>query len=251
VYWLGQEVVSTLGAIFAVPTAGGTVTNVTGVGVGVGYAGYNRIAIATNVLYATIGNVGSIAAFPLAGSAASAGQVIYPSVAGSTIFGIDSDGTSVFFLVYPTPFVAGSEVDLAQVAVGGGAVTTLVKNVVGQPYDDYVVDDATTIYWTEQGTGNVYSVPKAGGTPKVLATSLTYGTISADIVLDGNDIYALLPFSLVRFPKTGGTPVTLASTQGGSADAYVAGGQSVALALDDIYVYWLYEGHGQILKLPK
>ena len=251
VYWSGTEAVfPNCSTTFTVPTAGGPVVDITGGAVQCAIT-YNRIPIANSVLYTLTNNYGSISAFPLPGTAGGAGQAIYTGT-GTTLFGVDSDGASVFFLVVIDPFAGGSgEVDLDQVPVGGGAVTTLVKNVLGQPYDDYVVHDATTVYWTEQATGNVYSVPKTGGKPKVLATSLTSGTVSPDIVVDGNNIYALLPFSLVRFPKTGGTPVTLASTQGGSADSYNAGGGSVALAVDDTYVYWLYEGHGQILKVPK
>jgi len=45
--------------------------------------------------------------------------------------------------------------------------------------------------------------------------------------------------------------VVLASTQStASGDAYFDD-NAVALAVDDTYVYWLWEGHGQILKLAK
>jgi hypothetical protein len=247
VYWTASEpVFPGLSSFFAVPTSGGPVTEITPGGP----TTTNSIAIANSILYAFTGNNGNVSAFPLTGTTAGAGQGIFTGIA-TTLQTIDSDGTSVFFLFVIAPYAGQSgEVDLYQVPVGGGAANVLVKNVLGQLYDDYIIHDATTIYWTEQGTGNVYSLPKTGGTPKLLGT-FPVGTATADIVLDANNIYALLPFSLIRFPKTGGTPVTLASTQGGSADAYTAGGGSVALATDDTYVYWLYEGHGQILKVAK
>jgi hypothetical protein len=54
-------------------------------------------------------------------------------------------------------------------------------------------------------------------------------------------------------PKAGGTtPVVLASVSGAGSDKYlVAPANAVALAVDNTFVYWLDEGHGQILKIAK
>jgi hypothetical protein len=249
VYWADREAAfPNYGAVFAVPTAGGSVTDVTGAA-----TIYSRIAIANSVLYTLTANYGSISSFPLTGTAAGASQVIYTGT-GTTLFGIDSDGTSVFFLVDVSPFAGGSgEVDLDQVPVGGGTATFLAKTTSGT-VSSHLVHDASAIYWSEPGTigpfdSEVHAVPKAGGAPVLLAT-LPLG--AAQLVLDGNDIYAMTEFSLARFPKSGGTPVILASApSGASADAYILTGSSIALATDDTYVYWLWESHGQILRLAK
>jgi hypothetical protein len=261
VYWAGIIAVSGRPTTFSVATTGGPVANATGDPYSV--STWTRIPIANSVLYTLTNNGNSISAFPLTGTAAGAGQVIYttpPSASG--IFGLDSDGTSVFFFVDVSPFAGGTnEIDLDQVPVGGGAATFLAKTYINGA-DSYLIHDASTIYWSDRGgaqTGNlpsgaVYALPKTGGTPTVLAT-FPIGTGAVQLVLDGNDFYALTPsaettYSLVRFPKSGGTPVTLAS----SADAYVANTgnmNAIALATDDTYVYWLWASHGEILKLAK
>jgi hypothetical protein len=242
VYWAD----SSGSGVFAVPTAGGSVTEVTDASVFT-YS-FNRIAIANSVLYAFTGNAGSSTAFPLAGAAASAGQVIYPGLGIGGLQGIDADGTSVFFLVTRM----SNTWDLSQIPVGGGTETVLMMSMLhGQALDDTLVHDATSIYGTDQATGNVYSLPKTGGTPKLLANFPGQGN-DLQIALDTNDIYVLEKQSLSRIPKTGGTPVVLASTQStASADAYLLEINAVALAVDDTYVYWLREGYGQILKLAK
>ncbi len=258
VYWAGTEAVfPNCYTTFAVPTAGGAVVDVTGGAVKCAIT-YSRIPIANSVLYTLTADYGSISAFPLPGAAGGAGQAIYTGT-GTTLLGLDSDGTSVFFFVDIAPFAGQSnEIDLDQVPVGGGAATFLAKTDNMGTGDSHLIHDASTIYWSDRGTSVpgtcvVYALPKTGGTPTVLATFPTF-TGAVQLVLDGNDFYAMSEFSLVRFPKTGGTPVTLASAPSlASADAYILSGPSNAIALvtDDTYVYWLWAGHGQILKLAK
>jgi hypothetical protein len=257
VYWADTEAAFPSDpAIFAVPTEGGSPTDITGFAVG-----FTRITIANSVLYTLTANGGSISSFPLTGAAAGAGQVIYTGTA-TTLFGLDSDGTSVFFLVDIAPYAGQSnEVDLDRVPVGGGAATLVAKTNNGNVIDHFV-HDASTIYWSESATtvpvtSVIYAAPKTGGTPTVL-TTLPVETGASQLFLDGNNIYALTEFALFRFPKSGGTPVTLVSApSGASADGYLVStggtesGNAIALAVDDTYVYWLWQSHGQILKLAK
>jgi len=162
----------------------------------------------------------------------------------------DSDGTAVYFL---SP--GATNEDLFSVQVGGtGAATALAHNVgSGSVATNTLLDDTSTLYWSDAGTGNVYAVAKTGGTPKILAT-FNNGSAAVQIALDGTNVYALANTSLVRFPRAGGvTPVILASVAGGGADQYLLAppGNTNALVVDDTFVYWLYRGHGEILKIAK
>ena len=237
-------------SVFSVPVAGGTVTETAQSNT----TTYTKLAIANSVLYSVTGNTGTVSSFPLTAGTTSAGQVIYASTG---LVGIDSDGTSVFLLLYP-PGGVPDEVHIYKIPVAGGASADLVRLVGGtSPGDDFLVDDATKIYWSDQGTGGVYAIPKTGGvaTPTPLATFPVSGCLAPQIALDGNDVYVLTPQTLSRLPKAGGTPVTLASASSSAqSDSYIVCGNNanaVALAVDASYVYWLHESHAQILKLAK
>jgi hypothetical protein len=248
VYWLGIDIPSRTTEILAVPTTGGPVTAITQSYTSTGY----KIAIANSVLYAIMGNFIVISAFPLAGNAAGAGQVIYTGPAFS-IRGIDSDGTSVFF--FAAVGDAAGTIDIYQIPIAGGAVTDLAMNVgsdgAGNSSGDCdIAHDATTVYWSNPNNHGVYSVPKTGGTPKLLAT-FPNNAACPQIALDSNDVYVLEDASLSRFPKSGGTPVTLASLPAGAGYLLSSADSAVAMAIDDTYVYWLSKKMGQVLKLAK
>jgi hypothetical protein len=239
--------------VLSVPLAGGSPTTVVPDGLTT-----TRLAIAGTTLYTLTSHDEVITAVPLvsadagapsdAGSDAGTGTgVVYPGMPPHGVEGPDSDGTSVFFFTNGT-----TNLDLFSIPVGGGTVTDLAQNATsGSVAFDFLVDDATTLYWSDSGSGSVFSLPKAGGTKTTLAT-FTTGSSPVQLALDGNNIYALSLTQLARFPKTGGTPVVLASVSGAGADRYITSlGNAVALAVDDVNVYWLYEGHGQILKVAK
>jgi hypothetical protein len=210
---------------------------------------YGRLVIVGDTLYTATNDLEVVSSFPLVGDAG-AGTIIYPGTPPDAVYALDSDGTAVYFLL---PGATNS--DLLSVTIGGtGTATVLAHNVgSGSTATNYTLDDTSTIYWSDSGTGNVYSIAKTGGTPKVLAT-FNNGSSAVQIALDGTNIYALGVTQLVRFPKAGGaTPVVLASAPGGSANSYLPGapGNTNALVVDDTFVYWLYQGHGQILKIAK
>jgi hypothetical protein len=243
--------------VLSVPLAGGPATVVVPSGVTT-----TRLAIAGTILYTLTSNGEAISAVPLVGAdggapgdagsdagtdAGTGAGVVYPGTPPNGISSLDSDGTSVFFFTNGT-----TNLDLFSVPVSGGTATDLAKNATSASVAfDFLVDDATTLYWSDSGSGSVFSLPKIGGTKTMLAT-FTSGSSPVQLVLDGPNVYALSATQLTRFPKTGGTPVVLASVSGAGADRYLASlGNAVALAVDDVNVYWLYEGHGQILKLSK
>ena len=243
VYWSSPEAVfPNGGAIFAVPAAGGSVTQITPGET----TTYSRIAVANSVLYEITANYGSVTAYPLTGGGGA--QIIY---AGPTyaLRGIDTDGTSVFLFAGN----AAAMVSIYKLPVGGGAVIDLMQDVASNGSgnsggDCDLVDDAMTLYWTDTRNAGVYSVSKTGGTAKLLATVELNGACP-EIALDGNEIFVLEPSRLSRFPKAGGTPVIMAA--GGLRNRLSTADSSVGLVTDDRYVYWLRKEAGQIVKLAK
>jgi hypothetical protein len=232
--------------LLAVPAAGGTTSELIS-----GLYTMTRLAISGSVLYGITSDLEVISAFPLSGADAGAGQTVYPGNPPNGVEGPDSDGTYVFFL---TP--GATNQDLYRTGVGGTGLTDLVKNASSGSVDgDYILDDNTSVYWSDSGTGSVFSVSKtaaAGATAKTV-TTVASGSGPVQLALDGDNIYMLSFYQLLRIPKAGGTtPVMLASASGAGSDKYlVAPSNAVALAVDDTFVYWLHEGHGQILKIAK
>jgi hypothetical protein len=240
VYWADTETVfPDAGDVMAVPVAGGTPHEVATCETNA------RLVINGSTLYCLTNDLTKLSAFPLTG-AAGVGTPVAASSHGA-VEAYDSDGSSVFwfaaaavdFDLYRTPVLNPSDTDLAMAATSGSAAF------------DYLTHDTSALYWSDSGTGGVYSLPKAGGTPLLLAS---YETASAPVqlLLDGNTIYALRSNTLTKFPKTGGTPTVLASVSGTGTDRYVADTVNAsALAVDDQFVYWTYQGHDQILKIAK
>jgi hypothetical protein len=230
--------------VMTIPLAGGTpaelFSNVTT---------YTRLVIMGDALYTVSGNLEAISSLLLTGDAG-AGTTIFGGNPPDAVYAPDSDGAAIYFLSN-----GATNQDLYTVPIGGtGAATALAHNVAsGSVATNYLVDDTTTLYWSDSGSGSVYSLAKTGGTPKMLAT-FNNGSGAVQIALDGTDIYALLNASLVRFPKAGGaTPVVLASVSGSGNNSYLVShpANANALVVDDAFVYWLYIGHQQILKLAK
>ncbi|HEX3903978.1 MAG TPA: hypothetical protein VH853_14145 [Polyangia bacterium] len=228
--------------VMTVPIAGGTPKELFGA-----VYTYVRLVIVGDTLYTVTNDLEAVSSFPLAGDAG-AGTTIYPGTPPDAVYALDSDGTAVYFLL---PGATNS--DLLSVPIGGtGTATVLAHNVgSGSTAGNYTLDDSSTLYWSDSGTGNVYSVAKTGGTPKILAT-FNNGSGAVEIALDGTNVYALANTQLVRFPKAGGvTPVVLASVSGGDSYLTSAPGNTNALVVDDAFVYWLYRGHDEILKIAK
>ncbi len=230
--------------VMTVPIAGGTPKELFG-----NVSTYTRLVIVGDTLYTVSGNLEMISSLSLGGDAG-AGTTIYPGNPPNAVYAPDSDGTAVYFL---SP--GATNEDLFSVQLGGtGAATALAHNVgSGSVATNTLLDDTSTLYWSDSGSGGVYSVAKTGGTPKMLAT-FTNGSSAVQITLDGTNVYALTNTSVVRFPKAGGvTPVVLASVVGGGGNSYLEAepGNTNALVVDEAFVYWLHQGHGQILKIAK
>ncbi len=251
VYWADSETVfPDYGDVMAVPTAGGATREVARSDT------RTRLVLAGESLYGLTFDDESVTSFPLTG-APSAGTVVYPPSSPYAVAALDTDGSSLFFFsngVAQAQEVGkepSTDIDLFKVSVAGGEVVDLAPNATsGSSGFDSLVDDSTTLFWSDSGSGGVYSLPKSGGTPKLL-TTFQSGSAPVQIVLDGTTIYALSFYALYKFPKAGGTPVTLASVSGASSDRYLGSGSELSLAVDESNVYWTYFGHGQILKIAK
>jgi hypothetical protein len=207
-----------------------------------------RLAISGSTLYTLTSDSEVVSAISLAAADGGVPALVYPGHPPNAVVNPDTDGTSVFFFTNGT-----TNLDLFEVPVGGGTATDLAMNATSGSVDfDFLVDDASSIYWSDSGTGKVFSLARtAGATPVPLATLQT-GSAPVQIVPDGTNLYLLSSTKLMRLPKAGGTPVVLASVAGTGGDTFIASlGNAIALAVDDTYVYWLYEGHGQILKIAK
>ena len=229
--------------IMTVATAGGAPTEIASA-----VTTMTRLSIAGSTLYTLTSDSEAISTVSLTATDGGAPTPVYPGHPPDATVNPDTDGTSVFFFTNGT-----TNLDLFEVPVVGGTVTDLAMNATSGSVDfDFLVDDASSIYWSDSGTGTVFSLARtAGATPVPLAT-FQAGSDPVQIVPDGTNLYLLSSQKLMRLPKAGGTPVVLASVSGSGSDTFVASlGNAIALAVDDTYVYWLYEGHGQILKIAK
>jgi hypothetical protein len=123
-------------------------------------------------------------------------------------------------------------------AIQGGAPRILVAQAQG-PTD--IAVDATRVYFTTgslgYGSGSLMAVPKAGGTPQILAQ----GTDDFDaIAIDATSAYwGTRTGDVQKVPLAGGTPQTLAAGQGASV---------YDIAVDAANVYWT--AGGQVSSVP-
>lgn len=159
---------------------------------------------------------------PLAGSHFASGQ--------GPATGIATNGTTVCW----TQKEVGGAVSCQPVT--GGTPSTIATN---QGTPAYIAMDATNVYWTNFGGGNVVTKPISGGTRTVLAQ----GTNPNRIVIDANNVYWTDGGSVYRSNKsTSGK--TLLGTGPGTA---------MGLAVDSTNVYWTYQNgslEGGVLSAP-
>lgn len=128
---------------------------------------------------------------------------------------------------------------VVSVPIGGGAVSTLAAM---QPLPGSTAVDATFLYWTTFGTDGMGGSGTVMKVPKSGGTPVTLvsGQSPGSVAVDATSVY-WLSGGVQKVPLSGGTPSTLAT---GGTD-YGSGG----IALDGAYVYW---GNGQdMMKVPK
>jgi len=110
----------------------------------------------------------------------------------------------------------------------------------GQAKPTRIAVDSSSAYWTNNLGAAVMTVPKAGGSPTLLAiASEPYA-----IAIDATDVYWTNrgDRSVMRVPKAGGSPIQVTNV---SSAPFAGVGYSLrSLALDSTYVYFIAEAIG-------
>jgi hypothetical protein len=138
--------------------------------------------------------------------------------------GIASDGVNVWWANY-----FGN--DVVECAEGGCGQTPSVFGTGQNPFQ--VAVDASNVYWLDQGDGNVYASPKAGGARVQIGSGGNAGIAS-----DGTSVYWAGTTSIFKAPVGGGATVTLLSGLGAPS----------GIATDGVNVYYTDIGRGTVGK---
>jgi hypothetical protein len=135
-----------------------------------------------------------------------------------------------------------------RVSVEGGAA-----EIVGMGLLPYAVAaNATSVYWTENPASDqtrILRAPRGGGAPTVLYTG---GFVTTGIALDeqGNLYWGSRQQAsggaLLKMPAGGGNPVVLATSPVPNRLC-----TSGCIAVDATSVYWVPNGPGPLLKVPR
>ncbi len=262
VYWadsVGTANLEGWGSIARMPLLGGPATTVVS---GVGNSTLGPIAVDATHVYVADGY--TVKAIPRAGGAAET-----LAVGDSRITGLAVDGVSVYWIEDggiplvrkvtagggPTTLASGSgpagplAIDNANVYWMGhfDTISKIPKNggtlaVIGSglPFLSDFTTDGESVYFTEQDTGLVTSVPSRGGTPMVLAP-LAGGTWRI-LGLDTSNLYWIDQSTVSRVPKAGGAIELLVSPL--ASDLTIPN----AIAVDDTSVYWIEVDGGTLSK---
>jgi hypothetical protein len=132
---------------------------------------------------------------------------------------------------------------------GGGGAVALATGLAGPTG---IAVNATTVFWTDTGSGLVMSVPIAGGAAVTIATNQTapfaIAADSSSVYWNNQDTTSTFTGNgtIMKAPAGGGTAVTLASGQRISRGAIAVDGQNV---------YWTASvnnagSSGAVMKAP-
>jgi hypothetical protein len=166
------------------------------------------------------------------GPKAGGGGSNYTNTQESGAAGIGTDATNVYWATYNTGLIRS-----APIGTPPQAPTTLTT---GQLNAYALVVDAQNIYWiTNNATGTVMQMAKAGGTPTTLAGNQA---TPLGLAVDANNVYwTNAGDGTVNSVPIGGTTITPIAT--GRKYPY-------NVAVDGSYVYWTDLSAGTIEKAP-
>ncbi|HYM61109.1 MAG TPA: hypothetical protein VEZ11_09480 [Thermoanaerobaculia bacterium] len=208
------------GGIFRAPKGGGSVTQLVNIADG---SSVQRMVLDGDTLF--FGNVDSNFVFSSIFSVPKSGGT--PTLRASnilTIYDLVVDDSSIYWIAVGTfdltdqTYLADGRIEKA--SKSGANRTSLATNL-SEPTG--LALDATTVYFTETGSGlgstaaGIRSVPKNGGT----VTKLTNATTTIALLVSGNDLYfstfnlSSKNGSVQKMPKTGGATTTIEAATAG------------------------------------
>ena len=120
-------------------------------------------------------------------------------------------------------------------SINGGPITTLATpggNDILYP----LTVGPTGVFWADESTTSVLSVPLTGGNP----TTITSTIFGRGLVADSTYLYFTSYSAVYRVPVGGGTPVAIAQDPG----------SPVPIVLYGSFVYWL-NAEGTVMRLPR
>ncbi len=272
-YWTNSPAAADGGAVVQVSLTTGDVTTLVSAAQDING---NSIAVDSRNVYASVYNSLYLVSVPIGGGTISTLMTYYyestpVAVAGGAVLGVQvnsgvwavpvdggapvnyvqqpygaltgtTDGTTYFWVQSATPNAIRSA------PLGGSmpSVTQLVTDppdagnqwpVTGTAYQNLAVD-GTSVYFFDNGTGQIFSVPKAGGAFEAL-TSVSAGNSVQSLLTDGVTLYwaQTTPPAIVQMPVGGGTPQTIVSGAAVTALATLDG-SIPCMALDAQHLYW-------------
>ncbi len=126
---------------------------------------------------------------------ANTGGVLSVPKAGGAAKVLVNDDCDINSLVVDatTVYWAGTDCNTGNSAIksapiAGGATTVLMDDTTNTQYPAGLIADATTLYWYDSNQGTIYSMPKTGGGPQILA-SLQGGQQMLGFAADATTLY--------------------------------------------------------------
>ncbi len=156
--------------------------------------------------------------------------------------GLVGDTSNLYFTL--ASFTPGNNDILELCAKAGCPSPVSLATGTAQTNAQGIAIDDSTIYFAEEGDGNIVSISKMNGAPTVIASGLLSPTA---VAIDATTVYFTtqgngLGGTVAKVPKAGGNVTVIASAQR----------NPFALAVDATNVYWTsHSNPGAVLTAPK
>lgn len=148
---------------------------------------------------------------------------------------VAADPDRIFLLLWQQQ--AQPNTELVSVNKADGTATVLAPQAALSSWG-VLAEDATHLYWWDDGASRIASLAKAGGVPQTFALVTEQSAWVQQVIADGEDVYWVVTApdahaTFYRAPKAGGAPPALARVALSGPNATVGG-----MALDDSCLYW-------------
>ena len=196
-----------------------------------------RIALDAARIYWTGFLEGHVLSAPLAGG----GGFSSLTTAETTTYGISVDQTGVYWTDAANAFTTNTDPPSGAVFMsppGGGEPKALA---MGLKLPTEIAADETNLYWVDRIDKALMVMPKSGGAPMMLASTVGE-LIKTGLALDAANVYWVGSSGVMRVAKGGGTPEELfATTKLLEGD----------IAADADNLYWTDTHEGTVMAMPK